>query len=120
MYGTVSAVSGSDTEGVGRHGGGMSWVAGQSGSNVLSRAVAPVVADLVSQGVLIQFDAKPGAGRQIEVAATEHERLFHVALAERHLLLTEEVGDGRRQLHSYRQGDRPQRVVWGDSSVIGL
>src|SRR5262249_4810125 len=84
------------------------------------RPVAPLVADLVRQGGLVQLDAEAWSGWQVQVALAQHERLLEVALAKADLLLAEEVRDRRGQLHAGGQGDWPEWVVRSDGRIIRL
>ena len=76
--------------------------------------------DFVFQCVLVKFDAQPRPRRQIDEAVSGDERLFEVALAQRRVLLRDEVGDGGIELDARRQRDRPQGVVRCNGRVIGL
>src|SRR5437899_648419 len=62
---------------------------------VVTLLIPPVVIDLVGQGVLIKLDAQARSSGQIEIAIAHRERLLQVSLAERDLLLAQEIRNGR-------------------------
>src|SRR5262249_53981903 len=60
---------------------------------VVALGAAPLVADLLRHGVVVQFDAQTGAGRHVHEPFLEDEWPFEVAFAQRAVLLAEEVRD---------------------------
>src|SRR6266536_3075884 len=71
--------------------------------HVIRFAVAPVVIKFAGEGVFIQFDAQAGAGRDVDVAVADLERILDVADAETHLFLAEKIRNGGGKLKSGRQ-----------------
>src|ERR1700694_2246644 len=78
---------------------------------VVAFLIAPVMVELIGHGVLVELDPEARAGGQVEITIVNREWLLQVSLAERYLLLAQEIGYGRRHLHAGGERDRPQRIV---------
>ncbi len=65
---------------------------------MVASGVAPIVIELVRQSFLIQLDAQARAVGIVHVTVFGDEWLLEITLAERDMLLGDEIGDGGVQL----------------------
>src|SRR2546427_7647784 len=85
---------------------------------VVAFLISPVVVDLVGHPVLVQLDTQAWACGQVQIAVAHGEGLLQVSLAERDLLLAEEVRNGCGELDSGGERDRTERIMWRDGGVV--
>src|SRR5262245_63686526 len=85
---------------------------------VVAFAVAPVVADLLCQRLVVQLNSQTRPRWHVHEALIQYEGLFQIALTQGAMFLTKKVGNRRGQLNAGCQRDRAERIVWSDRGVI--